>query len=303
MDVKVMNTLRDVSIEEQRTRDARGKVRWLQPVKRPKASDSQVAGASTKIAHRKQTDLKERRQRAELAHAARISMMGELAASLAHELTQPLTAILSNAQAALRFISGKPPDLEEVREILKEIVQDNSRATEIIRRVRTLVKKEEIEFAAANIRSIIDDALTLVHGDAVFHHVQISVKADAGLPPAHGDRVQLQQVILNLLLNAFEALKDRQPGDRHVVVRAEYEHAGMLKVTVSDSGVGLSGDGLDKIFRPFYTTRREGLGMGLCICRSIIKAHGGELWAENNPDGGANFCFTVPVEEKNGRME
>jgi two-component system sensor kinase FixL len=223
-------------------------------------------------------------------------MMGELAASLAHELTQPLTAILSNAQAALRFITSKPPDLEEVREILKEIVQDNGRATEIIRRVRTLVKKEEIEFVSVDIRSIIDDAMMLVHSDAVLHHVQMSFEVHSDLPRVHGDRVQLQQVVLNLLLNAFDALKRCPASDRQVVVRAERADSRMLKVTVRDCGMGISGDALDKIFRPFYTTRREGLGMGLSICCSIIQAHGGRLWAENNPDRGASFCFTVPAE-------
>jgi two-component system sensor kinase FixL len=224
--------------------------------------------------------------------------MGELAASLAHELNQPLTAILSNAQAALRFMAVKPPDLEEVREILKEIVEDNNRASEIIRRIRALVKKEEVEFVAVDLGSVINDVMMLVHSDAVLQNVQISFKRNADLPHVRGDRVQLQQVILNLLVNAFDAVKDCPAPDRQVVVRVERDGACMIKVTVRDCGMGLCGDTLDKIFQPFYTTRRDGLGMGLAICRSIIEAHGGRLWAENNPDRGATFCFTVPADER-----
>jgi PAS domain S-box-containing protein len=301
MDLEVMNTLQERFIPEERITDPRGKMRWLQTVKRPivesDGSASQVLGASTDITQRKEAELELRRQRGELAHVARISIMGELAASLAHELNQPLTAILSNAQAALRFMQAKPPDLEEVREILKEIVEDNNRASEVIRRMRALVKKEEIEFLAVDLESVIDEVMTLIHSDAVLHNVQLSFKHSSELPRARGDRVQLQQVILNLLLNAFDAVKDCPAHDRQVVVRAKREGAGMLKVMVRDRGTGLIDGTLDKIFQPFYTTRRDGLGMGLAICRSIIEAHGGRLWAENNLDRGATFCFTVPVIE------
>jgi two-component system sensor kinase FixL len=279
---------------------ARGNVRWLQTVKRPivetENSANETPGKSADVIQCKQRELKLRRQRAELAHRTRISMMGELTASLAHELAQPLTAILSNSQAALRFMAANPPNLQEVQEILKEIVQDNSRATEIIRRIRALVKKEDVEFSPVDVTNIVNDVIMLVHSDAVLHNVQISFASSSALPRVRGDRVQLQQVILNLLLNAFDALKHCPAHDRQVVVRVEREDARMLKVMVRDRGRGLSGDTLDKIFQPFYTTRREGLGMGLSICRSIVEAHGGRLWAENNPDRGATFCFTLPVE-------
>jgi two-component system sensor kinase FixL len=296
-----MNSLQEHFIPEERITDARGNVRWLQTMKRAiidtDGSANQVLGASTDITQRKETELELRRQRAELAHVARISIMGELAASLAHELNQPLTAILSNAQAALRFMHAKPPDLEEVREILKEIVEDNNRASEVIRRMRAMVKKGEIELLAVDVESVIDEVMTLIHSDAVLHNVQLSFKRGSELPRARGDRVQLQQVILNLLLNAFDAVRDCTAHDRQVIVCAQREGADMLKVTVRDRGIGLTEDTLDKIFQPFYTTRRDGLGMGLAICRSIIEAHGGRLWAENNADRGATFCFTVPVEE------
>ncbi len=301
-DLEVMNTLRKRLISEERTTDARGKVRWLKTVKRPivqkDSSASQVLGTSTDISDRKETELELTRQRAELAHNTRIATMGELAASLAHELNQPLTAILSNAQAALRFMAAKTPDLEEVRDILKEIVEDNGRATQIIRGMRALVKKEEVEFVAVDLESVIDDVMVLVHSDAVLQNVQIAFERNSDLPRVRGDRVQLQQVILNLLINAFNALKECPDSDRQVVVRVQREGAGMLRVTVRDCGVGLTGEMLDKIFLPFYTTRRDGLGMGLAICRSIVEAHGGRLWAENNSDRGATFYFTLLVDER-----
>jgi two-component system sensor kinase FixL len=150
---------------------------------------------------------------------------------------------------------------------------------------------------AVDVESVIDEVMTLIHSDAVLHNVQLSFKRGSELPRARGDRVQLQQVILNLLLNAFDAVKDCPAHDRQVIVRAQREGPDMLKVTVRDRGTGLTDDTLDQMFQPFYTTRRDGLGMGLAICRSIIEAHGGRLWAENNPDRGATFCFTVPAEE------
>jgi two-component system sensor kinase FixL len=223
--------------------------------------------------------------------------MGELAASLAHELNQPLTAILSNAQAALRFLSGKPADIEEVREILQDIVTDNSRAGEVIRRMRSLVKKEAIEFASVDMASLVRDVAALVHSDAILLNVKLVVEAADGLPAVQGDKVQLQQVVLNLLLNAFDAMKEGGSAERQVKLSVEHNDTGLIQTAVRDRGPGLSSDKLDKIFQPFYTTKGEGLGMGLSICRSIIEAHGGRLWAENNPDHGATFYFTLPVAE------
>ena len=230
-------------------------------------------------------------------------MMGELAASLAHELNQPLTAILSNAQAALRFMATNPPDLEEVREILKEIVQDDSRASDIIGRIRALVKKEDIEFATVDLAGVVSDVMMLVHSDAVLHNVRISFEANSDLPPVCGDPVQLQQVILNLLLNAFDALKGCPAHDRRILLRVEREDGNKLKVTVRDSGMGLNSDDFNKLFQPFFTTKRDGLGIGLSICRSIVQAHGGRMWAKNDPGYGTTFCFTVPVAKSHeGRV-
>ena len=299
-DLEVIDMLQERFIAEEHITDAHGNVRWLQTVKRPMVGKNgfadQVLGASTDITRRKRTEIELQEQRAELAHVARVSMMGELAASLAHELNQPLTAILSNAQAALRFMSSKPSDLEEVREILQDIVKDNSRAGEVIRRMRALAKKEELEFATLDLASLIRDVMALVHSDAILQNVRISLELEDNLPLVRGDRVQLQQVVLNIMLNAFDAMKECPASERKVKLQAGAHGEELIKVAVSDCGTGLSGDNLDKIFQPFYTSKRDGLGMGLSICRSIIEAHGGHLWGENNNGTGATFYFTIPVE-------
>ena len=299
MDLEVIDTLKERFIPEEHLTDAQGNVRWLQTVKRPiidkDGSANQILGASTDITERKQAESELQHNRQELAHVTRISTMGELAASLAHELNQPLTAILSNAQAAQRFMAANPADLEEVQEILKDIVQDDSRASEVIQRMRALVKKEEVAFVRLDLGEVIRDVARLVHSDAALLNVDIALELYPNLPTVQGDRVQLQQVVLNLLLNAFDAMKDCPVNERRVVLQAEQDGARMAKVTVRDRGPGVRGDKLDKVFQPFYTTKRDGLGMGLSISRSIIEDHGGLLWAENNPDRGATFCFTVPV--------
>ena len=299
IDQEVIDTLQERFIPEESITDAQGKVRWLQTMKRPiidkDGAATQVLGASTDITRRKEAESELQRNRQELAHAARLSTMGELAASLAHELNQPLTAILSNAQAAQRFLSATPTDLAEVQEILKDIVQDNNRAGEIIRRMRALVKKEKLEFALLDLASVIGDVMALIHSDAVRHNVGVALELNPGLPLVRGDKVQLQQVILNLLLNAFEAVKDCPADERRVGVRTEVDGGGMVIVAIRDCGMGLSPENGDKIFQPFYTTKGDGLGMGLSISRSIIEGHGGRLWAENNSDRGATFYFTVGV--------
>jgi two-component system sensor kinase FixL len=301
MDLEVIDTLKERFIPEERLTDAQGKIRWLQTVKRPiigkEGIANQVLGASTDITQRKETELELQRQRGELAHLTRVSTMGELSASLAHELNQPLTAILSNAQAAQRFLIANPADLEELREILKDIVKDNARASEIIQRMRALVKKEELAFAPIDLGSVVRDVAALVRSDAILQGVRILLEVNPDLPPVRGDKVQLQQVVLNLLLNAFDAMKDCPANEREVKVLAETACASLLKLTVRDRGAGLNGDSLNKIFQPFYTTKRDGLGMGLAISRSIIDAHGGRLWAESNPDRGATFYCTLPAND------
>jgi PAS domain S-box-containing protein len=268
------------------------------PIMAPDGTVHEWVGANSDITESKEAALAAQQHRDQLAHVARIATMGELTASLAHELNQPLTAILSNAQAAQRLLAVAPSDLEEVREILKDIVQDDNRAGEIIRRLRALVRKEKLEFAPLVLVNVIKEVVLLLHSDAILHNVRVLVELNAELPAVRGDRVQLQQVVLNLLLNAFDAMKDCPAHEREVIVRGELDGVGAVRVAVHDHGIGLDSEkqNADKIFQPFYTTKRDGLGMGLSISRSIIESHGGNLWAANNPDQGATFYFTVPLE-------
>ena len=265
------------------------------PVVAPDSRVHEWVGAAVDITERKEAALAAQRHLNQLAHVARVTTMGELAASLAHELNQPLTAILSNAQAAQRFLAANPADLGEVRDILRDIVQDNSRAGEVIRRLRGLAKKGDLEVAVLDLPALVRDVVLLIHSDAVLHNVNIVLEIDPGAPQIQGDKVQLQQVILNLLLNAFQAMKDCPVNERQVTIRTELGDNHMAIIAVHDRGVGLGGGQLEKIFQPFYTTKDNGLGMGLAISRSIIEAHGGRLWAQNNPDQGAMFHFTVPI--------
>jgi two-component system sensor kinase FixL len=235
------------------------------------------------------------RSRQELAHLTRVCALGELAASLAHELNQPLTAILSNAQAAQRFMTREPIDLDEVREILSDLVEDNNRASGILRRIRALVKKGEVELAPLNLASVIGDVALLVHSDAIVRSMRVTLEIDAHLPPVRGDKVQLQQVVLNLLLNAFDAMAHCAVSEREVVVSAVPDGTGSVHVAVRDRGAGLSADDRERIFKPFYTSKRDGLGLGLSISRSILDMHGGRIWAENNEMRGATIHFTLPA--------
>jgi PAS domain S-box-containing protein len=282
-----------------RTRD--GSYRHLHvqavPIIAPDGAVHEWIGAATDITQERETALTVQRQRHELAHVARVNTVGELSASLAHELNQPLTAILSNAQAAQRFLDADPTSLEEVHAILRDIVQDDSRAGEVIRRVRELVKKGELEITALHLDAIVRDVVMLIHSDAILHNVNIVLQMDPGAPKVRGDKVQLQQVVLNLLLNAFQAMKDCPVNERQVAVRTELDGDGVI-VAVRDCGEGLKDDRLDKMFQPFYTTKQNGLGLGLAISRSIVEAHGGRLWAENNSDSGATIYFTVPLCEE-----
>ena len=240
------------------------------------------------------------RNRQELAHLTRVSTLGELAGSLAHELNQPLTAILSNAQAAQRFMAMEPINLDEVREILQDLVEDNHRASEVIRRIRALVKKGELEAAPLSLAEVIGDVVLLLHSDAIVRGIRVLLNVDPALPTVHGDRVQLQQVVLNLLLNAFDAMESHAVTDSAVAVEASLDGDGSVRVAVRDRGPGLAEDILEKLFMPFFTSKRDGLGLGLSISRSIVEMHGGRIWAENNVDRGATFYFTLPTDRRSG---
>jgi signal transduction histidine kinase len=244
---------------------------------------------------RKRSELEAQGLRNDLAHAGRVATVGELTASLAHELNQPLTAILSNAQAGQRVLDTVPVDLVEVGEIFKDIVEDDKRAGEVIRRLRQLLAKGTPHLRALDLNEALEDVAQLVSGDAVVRGVSIRLELAPGLPEVMGDRVQLQQVALNLVLNGMDALRESAPGSRTLVLRTARADAGTVRVDVQDSGKGIRESDMGKIFQAFYTTKPDGMGIGLAITRSIVDVHGGRLEAHNNPDGGATFSFTLPI--------
>lgn len=234
-----------------------------------------------------------RQMRAELAHMSRVSLLGELSASLAHELKQPLTTILANSQAALRYLTTVPVEIEEVRSSLEDITSADRRANEIIERMRNMVKKGEAEMEARNINADIEQALLLINNDLIERKVCVETRFAPEVPLVNGDHIQLQQVLLNLILNGCDAMAAVPPEDRQLVVETREGEPGYILVAVSDRGPGLAPEMQERVFKPFFSTKKQGLGMGLSICRAIIGAHGGRMWAENNSEGGATFRFTL----------
>jgi C4-dicarboxylate-specific signal transduction histidine kinase len=232
---------------------------------------------------------------AELAHVNRVATMGQLAASISHEVMQPIAAGITNAQAALRWLDAQPPDLEEVRQALGHIVNEGNRAGDVIDRIRALVKKAPARNDPLLINEAIREVIALTHGELVKQDVSVQTQLAEDLPLIQGDRVQLQQVILNLIINAVEAMSGVGKGSRALLITTGQEASGGVLVSVRDSGPGLDVENLDRLFDAFYTTKPGGMGMGLSICRSIIEAHGGEIWASRNVGPGATFQVTLPV--------
>ena len=251
---------------------------------------------------RKQGELETQRLRQDLTHIGRVSALGELTASLAHELSQPLTAILSNAQAAELLLAGLAgPHLEEVREILRNIVTDDRRATEVIRRLRALVKKGDLEFVPLDLNELIREVARLMRSDAISRGVSLSLELAADLPAVGGNRVQLQQVVLNLVLNGLDAMHEPGAGEWTLVIRTARDGADAVAVSVQDAGTGIDEKNVDQLFHPLFTTKAEGLGMGLAISRTIVEAHGGRMSAANNATAGATFQFSLPVSRDGAR--
>jgi signal transduction histidine kinase len=248
----------------------------------------------TDITDRKRAEMEAQRSRQELAHCTRVSTVGALTASLAHELNQPLAGVLANAQAARRYLNATPPVLDEFRDILADIVEDVKRAAEVIQRLRGLLRKDEGEDVLLDLNDITRDVVKLVSSDAVIRNVTVTLDVDPEPTIVYGDRVQLQQVILNLLLNAMEAMAECVGDDRLVTVSTTNIRTQTVQVSVQDTGPGLRAGTQELIFEPFYTTKPAGMGMGLAITRSIIEAHGGVIWASNTPICGATFSFTLP---------
>jgi len=232
----------------------------------------------------------------QLAHLSRMATLGALSGSLAHELNQPLSSILTNTQAAQRLLDRESPDLDGIRVILAEIVKEDRRADGLIRRLRALLRRGEIQRQPVSVRDCLDDVLLLMRSELVKRGVTAQCALPARLPPVLADPIQLQQVLLNLIINACDAMDTVPPGQRELSLTACAD-AGDVRVTVRDRGVGLPED-RETVFEPFHSTKLHGLGLGLAICRMILNAHGGRIWAEPNPDRGATFHLCLPRMER-----
>ena len=236
----------------------------------------------------------------ELAHVARVTTVGELTASIAHEVKQPIAASVTSAQTALRWLDAQPPELGEVREALSRIVRAGKRAGDVIGRIRALVTKAPPRKEPVEINAAIRDVVELTRGEAVKNGVSVRTDLAEGLPLISGDRVQLQQVVLNLIINGIEAMAAAGEASRELLISTSRDGTGAVLVSVADTGPGLTAEALKHLFAAFYTTKPGGLGLGLSICRSILEAHEGRLWASANDPHGARFEFTLPVRPTAG---
>ena len=235
-----------------------------------------------------------REAQVELTHVNRVTAMGQLAASITHDVMQPISAGISDAYAARRWLGAQPPNLDEVRQSLDSIVQQGNRAADVVVRIRAMFRKAPLRKDAVEINEAIRAVIVLTHGELLKNNVAVQTQLADDLPSIQGDRVQLQQVILNLIINAVEAMSSLREGSRELLISTRNDVSGLL-VTVRDSGPGLSAESLERLFDPFYTTKAGGMGMGLSICRSIVEVHGGRIWASRDFSQGATFQFTLPL--------
>ena len=275
-------------------------LRWIATKGSPRndggAEPSHMVGVVLDVTQRKKAELEAEQQRQDLAHLTRVSVLGALSGAVAHELNQPLTAILTNAQAATRMLAQGGADTDEIRQILEDIIQDDKRAGDVIKHLRALLKKGKSLTQKMSVNELVSESLSIAHSDLILRAVATSTEFAQDLPAVDGDPIQLQQVLLNLIVNACEAMSSRPNGDRLLFVKTAWNGDGHIRISVSDTGDGVPADGVEKLFEPFYTTKTLGLGLGLPICRSIVMAHGGRLWAEPASKHGAVFHIELPAE-------
>jgi signal transduction histidine kinase len=274
-------------------------VKWIHTGGHPVLSDAGdlegFVGTSTDITELKSAEQEREKLRqleADLAHINRVSTLGEMAASLAHEIKQPIAAAITSANSCIEWLAHEPPDLDRARAAAARIDKYGNRAVEIIDRIRSLYKKSPPQRQLVDLNGVIQEMLTLLNGEATRYPIAMRAELTTGLPKILADRVQLQQVFMNLMLNAIEAMKD---SGGELTVKSELQD-GQLQFSVSDTGVGLPAEKIDQIFSAFFTTKPQGSGMGLAISRSIVESHGGQLWASANGGGGATFHFTLPIQ-------
>jgi two-component system, LuxR family, sensor kinase FixL len=284
---------------EHRMRHRDGSTRWLltrgAPMRGEIDKSVKLVGTCVDVTERKRNDEELRTLRVDLAHLTRVGMLGELSGALAHEINQPLAAILSNGQAVQRLLAHHPPDLAETREALQDIVDAAKRAGNVIHRVRDMLKKGTPRFQPLDVNTIVAEVLDLAHSDLIAHHVTVAKRFGSPAPVVFGDRVQLQQVLLNFIMNACEAMSASAPDRRVLTVTTMVRSDQLVEICVADTGRGISPEAQAHLFEPFATTKKSGMGLGLSICRSIVSTHGGRQWAENRAEGGAAFHISLPA--------
>jgi C4-dicarboxylate-specific signal transduction histidine kinase len=246
---------------------------------------------------RKTAEAEAAEQRQEVTHLMRVSVLGELSGAIAHEINQPLTAILSNAQAALHLLAQKSPDLAEVRDAIDDIVHEDNRAGEVIQRLRNLLRKGERKSEHVDLNDLVNSTLALLKNGLIDRHIEVECDLATGLPATSGDSVQLQQVLLNLFMNAMDATTSIPSSQRRIVVSTRLAQGGALEVLIRDRGPGLGSDDPAVLFKPFRTSKEHGLGLGLTICSTIAQAHGGKVTLVNHQDGGAVAILSLPARE------
>jgi PAS domain S-box-containing protein len=284
---------------EVRLRRADGEYRWWLtrnvPLRDNAGNIVKWYGTAIDIEDRHRAEEALRETQANLARVSRVTTMGELTASLAHEIRQPIAAALTNANTCLRWLGRDQPDVPEAREAVARFIKDVTRASEIISRIRLLFKKGVPQQESLDVNEVIEEMIPLVRSEASRYSISIRSELANDLPKIRADHVQLQQVFMNLMLNGIEAMVDRQPPGR-LIVKSQQSENGQILISISDTGAGLSADQAEHIFKAFFTTKSHGTGMGLPISRSIIESHGGHLWAAGNSPRGATFCFTLPTK-------
>lgn len=281
-----------------------GELKYVHVLSRPrhtKDGECEYLGALTDVTAAVLAEQALHRSQVQLAHATRVTMLGELAASIAHEVNQPLAAIATNGEACLRWMNRPVPDLEEARATVTSILEASARATGVIRRIRALARRSDPQYTALELKTVVEESVDMVRRELNNQHVALMLGLASDLPPVHGDRVQLQQVLINLLMNAMQAMAACAPGQAVLTVQIHRTPERLLQVSVSDSGPGIPAGAMGRLFEAFYSTKPDGMGMGLPICRSIIENHGGRIWARqpapDSPPAGATIYFTLPAYE------
>jgi signal transduction histidine kinase len=268
------------------------------PLVRCLVSLAAIAATTFLITQRNRAQQALDRARAELAHVARVVTLGELTASIAHEVRQPLAGITTNGSACLRWLARVPPELDEARRSVERMIADAMRASEVVMGLRALSRKTDPVRVRLNLDEVVDEVVALIRRELIDNNVTLRLELDRTLPQVRGDRVQLKQVIMNLLINGIQAMAGVDDRPRRLVIRSQRDGTEMVRLEVQDSGSGIDANSMHRLFDAFFTTKPDGMGMGLSICRSIIESHGGRIWASPNTGPGATFQFSLPVVEE-----